>query len=344
MIEIQKNISLKPYTTFAVDAKADFFVELHNEQDIFDLIWTDIFATQPRLILWWGANILFTKNYQGVVMKISLLGKTIMSEDNNTVSIKVGAGENRHEVMMRSLAQWYVGGENLILIPGEVWAAPVGNIGAYGKEAKDIITAVEGIDLVTQEKKTWKNNECKFGYRESIFKHELKDRIIITAVTFVFQKAAANYLPEIQYNDIQNMIGKKWMDPTTITAQEVANIIIEIREDKLPDWKKTGTAGSFFKNPVITKQQYELLLQIYPLLKWNETPTSGFKLSAGQLIELAGFKGKTEWSVSTYHKHALVIINTGGATGSEIRAFAQSIQKKVLEMFEVSLEPEVIIL
>ena len=134
------------------------------------------------------------------------------------------------------------------------------------------------------------------------------------------------------------------MDPATITAQEVANIIIEIREDKLPDWKKTGTAGSFFKNPVVTKHQYEVLLQTYPMLKWNGTPNSGFKLSAGQLIELAGFKGKTEWRAGTYEKHALVIINTGGATGSEIRAFAQSIQKKVLEMFGVSLEPEVIIL
>ena len=350
-MEIQEHISLKPYNTFAVDAQADFFVELHNKQEIFDLISHDVFTMQPHLILGGWANILFTKNYEWLVIKVSLLGKEIVKEESNKVYVKIGAGENRHETMMRSLAQWYVWGENLVLIPGQVWSAPVGNIGAYGKEAKDIITEVEGIDIETNKKKVRTNNECRFAYRESIFKHELKNKVIITAVTFVFTKQSTDYIPNIQYADIQERILTEWIDPSTITAQEVANVIITIREGKLPDRKKIGTAWSFFKNPVIEKEQFEKLLLKYPQLKWNEIQISefwiqhsAFKLSAGQLIELAGYKGKQEWSVATYEKHALIIVNKGGASGTEIRAFAQSIQKKVYELFGMKLEPEVIIM
>ena len=353
-MEIQKHISLKPYNTFAVDVQADFFVELHNEQEIFDLISHDVFTMQPHLILGGWANILFTKNYEWLVIKVSLLGKEIVKEESNKVYVKIGAGENRHETMMRSLAQWYVWGENLVLIPGQVWSAPVGNIGAYGKEAKDIITEVEGIDIETNKKKVRTNNECRFAYRESVFKHELKNRVIITAVTFVFTKQSANYIPNIQYADIQERIRTEWKDPDKITAQEVANIIITIREGKLPDRKKIGTAGSFFKNPVIEKEQFEKLLLEYPQLKWNAVLPIHWelrienwgliKLSAGQLIELSGFKWISVWSVGTYDKHALIIVNNGGASGTEIRAFAQSIQKKVQELFHVRLEPEVIIM
>lgn len=356
-MEIQKNISLKTYNTFAVDVQADNFVEIKNEEEIFDLIWTDVFATQSHLILGGGANILFTKNYEWLVIKISLLGKKIIKEEDNKVYIKVGAGENWHDFIMWTLEQWYVGAENLVLIPGEVWSAPVGNIWAYGKETKDIVYEVEGILLDTKEKKTRSNEECAFAYRDSIFKKELKNKVIITAVTFVLEKNSADYVPNIQYNDIQNSIWALAIDPTEITAQEVANIIIEIREWKLPDWKKIGTAWSFFKNPIITKEHYEKLLVTYPELKWNEVhgsescilnwiPQGGtaFKLSAGQLIDLAGCKWISEWPVGTYNNHALIIVNNGGATGEEIRAFAQSIQKKVLELFDVQLEPEVIIM
>lgn len=350
-MEIQEQVSLKPYNTFAVDVQADFFVEVYTEQDIFDLISTDIFATHPHLILWSGANILFTKNYAGLVIKIDLLGKKIVKEDSDTVWVKVGAGEDRHEFMMRTLDQWYVWGENLVLIPGQVGSAPVGNIGAYGKETKDIVYEVEGIDLVTKEKKTRSHSACQFGYRDSIFKHALKNKVIITAVTFVLEKESPEYVPNIQYSDIQERIGEQGLDPLTISAQEVADIIITIRESKLPDRKKMGTAWSFFKNPVITQKEYEVLLLKYPQLKWNEIQISefwilhsAFKLSAGQLIELAWYKGKQVGQVATYIKHALIIVNMGGASGTEIRAFAQSIQEKVKEMFGVLLEPEVIIM
>ncbi len=351
IMQIEQHVSLKPYNTFAVDVQADFFVDVKNEQEIFDLISMDVFASQARLILGGGANILFTKNYNGLVIKVSLMGKEVVKENDNEVYIKVAAWEIRHDTMMRCLDQWYVGGENMVLIPSTVGAAPFGNIGAYGKEAKDIIYEVEGIDVTTKEKKVRTNSECHFGYRESIFKNELKNKVIITAVTFVLEKQSSDYIPNIQYNDIQNIIGEKHIDPNEITALQVANLIIEIREKKLPDWKKIGTAGSFFKNPIVTKDQYQSLLEKYPELKGNEVHgsefwilNSAFKLSAGQLIELAGFKWKSEWPVATYDKHALIIVNNGGASGPEIRAFAQSIQKKVLELFGVELEPEVIVL
>ena len=163
---IQEHVSLKPYNTFAVYVQADFFVEVNNEKDIFDLIWTDVFATHPHLILGAGANILFTKNYNGLVIKVSLLGKNIVKEEWNKGYVKVWAGENWHEVLMRALSQWYVWGENMVLIPGQIWSAPVGNIGAYGKEAKDIIATVEWIDMVSGEKKIWTNDACKFAYTQ----------------------------------------------------------------------------------------------------------------------------------------------------------------------------------
>ena len=159
----------------------------------------------------------------------------------------------------------------MVLIPSTVGAAPFGNIGAYGKEAKDIIYEVEGIDVMTKEKKVRTNSGCHFGYRESIFKNELKNKVIITAVTFVLEKQSSDYIPNIQYNDIQNIIAEKHIDPSRITALQVANLIIEIREKKLPDWKKIGTAGSFFKNPIVTKDQYQSLLEKYPELKGNAT-------------------------------------------------------------------------
>ena len=342
-MDILEKISLKPYTTFAVDVQADFFVDVKNEQDIFDLISTDVFAHQPHLILGWGANILFTKNYEWLVIKVSLMGKKVVKEEGNKAYVQAGAGENRHETMMWTLEQWYVGGENLVLIPGQVWAAPVWNIGAYGKEAKDIIYEVKGIDIGTKEEKIRKNSECNFAYRESIFKKTLKNKIIITEVTFVLEKQSSEYVPNIQYDDIQRYIRNENKNLTTISAQEVANIIISIREGKLPDRKKIGTAGSFFKNPVIQKDQFETLVLKYPQLKWTPVD-NGFKLSAGQLIELIGYKWKSEWPVATYDKHALIIVNNGGASGPEIRAFAQAIQKKILELFWVTLEPEVIIM
>jgi UDP-N-acetylmuramate dehydrogenase len=309
---LQSSVSLQAYNTFHIEVKAAFFAEIVQEADIHSLITSPEWASYPHLILGGGANMLFTQDYPGIVVKISLLGKEVIEETPSSVQIKVGAGEDRHETMMRMLAHDYVGGENMVLIPGQVGSAPVGNIGAYGKEAKDIITAVEYIDIRTGTKNILQNADCHFAYRESIFKQALKEQVIITAVIFNLSKNTPAYIPDTQYKDIQQAILAAGKDANTISASEVAELIIEIRRHKLPDWTQIGTAGSFFKNPVIDKLQYEKLVKTYPnLIGWEVkeslvvTPTSNepseiynskfkiqnpIKLSAGQLIELAGMK------------------------------------------------------
>jgi UDP-N-acetylmuramate dehydrogenase len=355
-MQIQENISLLDYNTFHVDVKARFFVDIKEEQDVLDLISNEVFTQYPHVILGDGANILFTRDYEGLVIKVSLMGKEVIWEYNDLLYVQVGAGENRHETMMRSLEKWYAGGENLVFIPGQVGAAPVGNIWAYGKEAKDIIHQVEGIDLQTWEKKMFSDEDCHFAYRDSIFKRELKDRILITHVVFVFQKITDAYIADIKYADIQKAIADQDKDPLKISPWEVADIIIAIREQKLPDRTKVGTAWSFFKNPIVTKEQYEKLLQKYPELKWNilqqDNQNSALniqnstlvKLSAWQLIDLIGYKWRANGPVGTYANHALVLINEWWANGQDIMNFAQKIQKKVLEQFGVMLEPEVVII
>ena len=350
---IQSNISLKPYTTFQVDAKAKFFCEVKNEEEIQSLITNEIWTQYPHLILGGGANILFTKDYEGLVVKTSLLGKEILEEKDGFVYIKVWSGEDWHETMMQMLEQGFVGWENLVYIPGQVGSAPVGNIWAYGKEAKDIIFAVEWIDLITWEKTILSNTDCHFAYRDSIFKRELKDRFLITSVIFQLQRNSETYIPDTQYKDIQQAIASKWLEH--ISGLELAHIIIEIRKNKLPDRHLVWTAWSFFKNPVIDKAQYDTLLQKYPNLIWREvqdqkllhstlniTHSTLIKLSAWQLIELAWLKWYRAWDAGVSPQHALVLLNYGNASGEDIVHLAEYIQKKVEELFALHLEPEVI--
>lgn len=354
-MNIQSNVSLKPYTTFQVDAKAKFFCEIKNEEDIQSLasrqaglITNEIWTQYPHLILGGWANILFTKDYEGLIIKTSLLGKEILEEKDDFVYIKAWAGEDWHETMMWMLQQGLVGGENLVYIPGQVGAAPVGNIWAYGKEAKDIIFAVEWIDLITWEKRVLSNEDCHFSYRESIFKHELKEKFLITAVIFQVQKDSEKYIPDTQYKDIQQAITSTRL--LQVSGLEVAHMIIEIRKNKLPDRHKIGTAGSFFKNPVIDKEHYDKLIQKYPNLIWWEIDNlkskiqnlKSMKLSAWQLIELAWLKWYRSWDAGVSPQHALVLLNYGNANGKDIVHLAEHIQKAVKEKFDVMLMPEVI--
>lgn len=345
---IQNDISLKPYNTFQIDTKAAFFVEIKNEEDIKNLISNEVRTSYPHLILGGGANVLFTKDYDGLVVKVSLLGKEITEEKDGFVYVKASAGEDRHETMMRMLNQGLVWCENLVYIPWQVGAAPVGNIGAYGKEAKDIIFSVEAIDLDTWEKKIFSNADCAFGYRDSVFKHNLKDRFLITAVIFQVKKDSKEYKPDVEYKDIQQALASQWLEQ--VSGLELANIIVEIRKHKLPDRHEIWTAGSFFKNPIVEKSAYENLLQKYPELIWREIDNLEskiqnpklIKLSAGQLIELAGMKWYREWYVGVSENHALVLINYWWWTGANIVNLAKTIQKKVLGQFAVRLEPEVL--
>ena len=349
---LQENISLKQYNTFQVDAKAKFFCEVRIEEEIKELISHDVWTQYPHFILGGGANILFTKDYEWLIIKTSLLGKEILEEKNGFIYVRAWAGEDWHETMMRTLEQWLVGGENLVFIPGQVGSAPVGNIGAYGKEAKDIIFSVEWIDLISGEEKILSNEDCHFVYRDSIFKHELKDRFLITSVIFQLQKDSPNYIPDTQYKDIQQAIASQWLHQ--VSGLEVAHIIIEIRKDKLPDRHEVGTAGSFFKNPVIDQEHYNTLLQEYPNLIWREIDNAIqdqassikhqalVKLSAGQLIDLAWLKWYRQGDAGISPQHALVVINYGNASGEDIVHLAREIQEKVFDQFAVQLEPEVI--
>ncbi len=341
MISIQKNFSLKNYNTFHVNAKADFFVEIFSEDDVAQLLQSEVLKTNKFFILWWGADILFTQDFAGVMIKISIPGREIISEnETGEVVVKVWAGEDRHDFILRCVEHHRCWAENLSYIPGQVGSAPVQNIGAYWLEAKDIIHSVQGINIETWEKVTLTHEECEFSYRDSVFKHQRKDKIIITSVIFRLQKWTPAYQFKIEYKDLQWVLSGQ-----ELSLEKIVETIVNIRKSKLPDRKEIGTAGSFFKNPIISQQQYAELKESYPELIGHPDPNNSMfiKLSAGQLIDLAGFKGKQEWLVWTYDKHALVLINNGW-TGTDVRAFAQGIQKKVLELFQVSLEPEVIIL
>ena len=340
-MQIQENVSLKNYNTFQIDAKAAFFVEITNEDDIKNLISNDVRTSHPHIILGGGANMLFTKDYNGLVVKVSLLWKQILEEKDGFIYVKVGAGEDRHETMMRMLDQGFVWCENLVYIPWQVGSAPVGNIWAYGKEAKDIIFSVEIIDLKTGDKKVLSNTECEFAYRDSVFKHEAKDRFLITVVIFQMQKDSVDYQPDVEYRDIQQALASQWVEK--VSGLELANMIIEIRKHKLPDRHEIWTAGSFFKNPIVEKNDYDNLLQKYPeLIWWPMEEILKVKLSAGQLIELAGMKWHRQWYVGVSEKHALVLINYWWWTGANILKLAKTIQKKVLSQFAVRLEPEVL--
>jgi UDP-N-acetylmuramate dehydrogenase len=343
MLTVQENVSLKNYNTFRIDVKAKFFVEINNTDEFDELTQSDIRSQYPHVFLWWGANILFTKSIEGIVIKNSILGKHIIQEDETTVHIKVWSGESRPAFVNRCVEQWYQWIEKLALIPWTIWASAVGNIGAYGTEVKDIIYEVEYIDTENTERKILTNTKCQFAYRESIFKHELKDKAFITSVIFALCK----------------------VKDTTILKQAVTDIVA-LRQSKLPDPTQVWTAGSFFKNPIITQEHFLKLQKTYPNLIgheqmidsrkqetefWILSPESWVlnsefwvKLAAWQLIELCGLKGYRHGKAGVSTQHALVLINTGDCTGQEVRELADHIISEVKKNFWVTLEPEVIIM
>lgn len=336
---IQNNISLKNYNTFQVDVKAKYFVKIESEEDVYELMKNKIWNKNKRLILWGGANILFTWDYNGLVIKNEILGKTIIQEDEDTVLVRAWAGEDWPWWVDRCVEKnlWWI--ENLALIPWCVWAAPIGNIWAYGVEVKDIIYEVEWINLYTWKKEKFKNTECKFWYRDSIFKNLYKDKLVVSYVTWKLKKVNEWYLFNIDYNDIKRKIDEWNINIANLNVKQIADMISEIRTSKLPDCKIIWTAWSFFKNPVIAKDEFINLKSKYDSLIGFDSGDE-IKLSAWQLIEIAGFKWIKIWNVGTYQYHALVLINEWW-TAQEIVDFAASIQNKVKKMFGVWLEPEV---
>jgi UDP-N-acetylmuramate dehydrogenase len=333
---IQQNISLKPYNTFGLEATARFFVEIQSVEELKAILQNPDFQNIDKLFLGGGSNILLTKNYEGLVVKINLQGIEKNSEDDAHVYIQAGAGENWHQLVMYCVENQYAGMENLSLIPGTVGAAPMQNIGAYGVEIKDIFEELQALNLQTLEIETFKLEDCHFGYRESIFKHEAKGKYVITSVTFRLNKTPVF---KTSYGDIQKTLAE--MNVTDLSIKVVSDAVISIRKSKLPDPAEIGNSGSFFKNPEIPKAQYDDLkarfenIPSYPI---NETTV---KVPAGWLIEQAGWKGFRDDEIGVHARQALVLVNYGGGSGEQIKALSAKIQASVLEKFGISLSTEV---
>lgn len=331
---IHTKYSLKNYNSFAIDARAERFVEVFSLDDISAVIREN----HPKmLILGGGSNMLFTGDYPGLVVKIGILGKEIIHETDTEIILKIGAGESWHSLVTYCVENDYAGIENLGLIPGTVGAAPIQNIGAYSVELKDVFESLEYIDTRTHDLKTLTKDDCQFGYRDSIFKHQLRGNAIITSVSIRLKKST---IPEhTSYKDVQSELAIQKV--TTPTIRDVFAAVCAIRKRKLPDPIEIGNAGSFFKNPTISQAQFRDLLMLHPEIPHYSQSNSDKKIPAAWLIEQCGWKGKRLGEVGVHPNQALVLVNYGGAKGSEIIDLANDIQASVLEKFSIKLEMEV---
>jgi UDP-N-acetylmuramate dehydrogenase len=333
---IHKNISLKKYNTFGIEAKAKFFVEVNNLDELIAILKDEQFQNIERLILGGGSNMLLTKDFDGLVIKINLIGIEKIKEDENHIYLKSGAGVVWHELVMYCVNHGYAGIENLSLIPGTVGAAPMQNIGAYGVEIKDTFESLEALNISTLQVETFDLLTCRFGYRESIFKHEAKDKYIILNVAF-----RLNRQPNFQtsYGAIKDTLAE--MGISELSLKAVSDAVIHIRRSKLPDPAEIGNAGSFFKNPEIPKVQFEELKEKYPTMPSYPVNETLVKVPAGWLIEQAGWKGQRFGEIGVHAKQALVIVNYGGGKGLEIKELSQKIQASIKEKFGINLHAEV---
>lgn len=335
-MHIQKNISLKSYNTFGIDATAAYFTEIRTVAELQALLTHSIYKAMPKLILGGGSNLLFTQDFDGLVIKIAIEGIDKINEDAQHVYVQAGAGVVWHQLVLYCIEHAYAGIENLSLIPGTVGAAPMQNIGAYGVEIKEIFDRLEAVHIDTGNTRVFTNEECQFGYRESIFKKELKGQYVITRVTFRLGKIPAF---NTSYGAIQDTL--KQMNVENLTLRSVSDAVIYIRRSKLPDPAEIGNAGSFFKNPEIPTKQYENLKIHYPQMPGYVTSDQTVKVPAGWLIEQSGWKGKRLGDTGVHKNQALVLVNYGNAKGNEIKALAEEVQKSVLAKFDIQLQPEV---
>lgn len=337
MPEIYQHADLSALNTFKIKAAARHFVTVKSRADVLELLDNAVFTREKRLFLGGGSNILFTGDFNGLVIQNALKGIDVVSENDDSVLLKVGSGENWHAFVMHCVANNLGGVENLSLIPGTVGAAPMQNIGAYGVEVKEVITEVEAIDLATGETTTFLNESCRFGYRESIFKHEAKDKYFISSVTLTLTKR--NHRFNTSYGAIQDTLKQLGYDELSVKA--ISDAVIQIRRSKLPDPAVIGNAGSFFKNPSVTSDQYDAIKANYPAVPGFRNDDGSVKIPAGWLIEQCGWKGKTIGNIGVHQHQALVLVNYGGGEGSKLWALAMDIQKSVQEKFNIKLHPEV---
>ncbi len=335
---IESNKSLLPYNTFRIDVMAKYFVEVTSHEDLLSLIETDEFKSNEKFVLGGGSNLLLTKDFEGIVIRLGIKGIAV-EEKGDDIFVKAGAAEVWNDFVQFNVNKGYAGVENLSLIPGTVGACPIQNIGAYGVEVKDTIVEVEAFHLASASIQKFTNAECKFAYRESIFKNECKGEYIIVSVTFKLSKIPSL---KLHYGAIEEELNKRGI--TNPSLRNVADVVSEIRVSKLPDPSTIGNSGSFFKNPIIEKSQFDELISKHPTIVNFPASDGRVKLAAGWLIEQCGWKGKQIGHVGTWKNQALVIVNHGDATGKEIYDFSALIIQSVFERFGVSLEREVNIL
>ncbi|WP_443944729.1 UDP-N-acetylmuramate dehydrogenase [Pedobacter sp. AW1-32] len=338
MFQLQENISLQPYNSFGINVNGRYFAEIANVQDLNNLFEHPLTQHLPLLILGGGSNILFTKDYDGLIIKMSIKG--IQHEiTTKQVLVKAGAGEIWNDFVQYCVQNDFAGVENLSLIPGTVGASPIQNIGAYGVELKDVFESCEAYEIETGKIKTFTYDDCNFGYRESIFKNTLKGQYIITNVTFRLSSTAQI---NTSYGAIETELEKREIKSPNI--KDVSEVVSYIRVSKLPDPSTIGNAGSFFKNPVIEKHEFADLVAKHPDVVHYPTPDGRIKLAAGWLIEQCGWKGKIIGETGTWKNQALVLVNHGRATGKEVFDFSAQIIDSVKSTFGVTLEREVNIL
>jgi UDP-N-acetylmuramate dehydrogenase len=336
-LPIEHDVSLRDLNTFGVAAKAHAYLQVSSADMLSIVKNTVALAGLPRLVLGGGSNILLTRDFPGLVLHMWNKGVGVVSQDSNVTTVRVAAGENWHHFVQWTLAQGLGGLENLSLIPGSVGAAPIQNIGAYGVEVGAYIQSLRAFDFETGQILILDRSDCALGYRDSVFKHALRDRAVILDVTFALPR---EWQPDIRYGELaEELAGRDLLAPT---AREVSEAVIAIRMRKLPDPAVIGNAGSFFKNPVLSAVQRNALLARYPqLVSYRQPDGDGnYKLAAAWLIGQCGWKGKDLGCAGVYEKQALVLVNRGGASGREIAQLASAIQADVMARFGVLLEPE----
>lgn len=334
-MQIQHNIALKKYNTFGLDVVAKHFVTINSLEDLLEVL--ELETYKEKFIIGGGSNMLLTKNINALVMHINIKGITITRETENHVYVKANAGENWHEFVLWTLNHDFGGLENMSLIPGNVGTSPIQNIGAYGVELKDYFVSCQALNLKTLKLETFTKDICNFGYRNSIFKNEVKGQYVITNVVFKLTKN--NHKLHTNYGAIQTQL--EIMGVNTPTIKEVSKAVIAIRESKLPNPKEIGNSGSFFKNPIISLEEFEKLKENFPKVPSYKVSESQVKVPAGWLIETAGFKGKTFGNYGVHKKQALVLVNYGGAKGEDILNLSKLIQKTIYRIFKISIEAEV---
>lgn len=339
----ERNLNLLEYNTFGIDVKCRRFIEYSSVEEAQTIVRSLTDADQPLLILGGGSDLLLTADYPGTVLHSAIKGIEPLNDSSNSTDtqlVRCGSGEIWDDVVAWSLANNLYGAENLSIIPGEVGASAVQNIGAYGAEAKDLIYDVEAVEIATGNICHFTNADCEYSYRQSRFKHEWHDKYLITHVTYRFNK---QFKPDLDYGNIRGALTEKGI--ANPTAMDVRNTVIEIRNAKLPDPKVQGNAGSFFMNPIVDKQTFDRLHSEFPNLRYFEMPqsdgTTKYKIPAGWMIDQCGWKGKSLGKAGVHDKQALVLVNRGGATGNDIVRLMQTIQHDVKQKFGLDLQPEV---